>query len=56
MNEVIRLHFTPQGVQVVLYALAKMPYEQVADLIAEVRGQYQAAIDGSEVQIQAANE
>ncbi len=36
---VLSIKMVPAGVDLVLAGLTKLPYEQVADLIAEIRGQ-----------------
>ena len=36
---ILSIKMVPAGVDLVLTALAKLPHEQVADLIAEIRGQ-----------------
>ena len=42
---IIEIKMVPAGVELVLAALARLPYDQVAGLIAEIRGQaeYQLA-------------
>lgn len=41
---VIHLQFTPQGVELVIGALRKLPHEQIHDLVQQVWEQYQAEI------------
>jgi hypothetical protein len=36
---VLSIKMVPAGVDLVIAGLTKLPYEQVADLIAEIRGQ-----------------
>jgi hypothetical protein len=36
---ILSIKMVPAGVDLVLAGLTKLPYEQVADLIAEIRGQ-----------------
>jgi hypothetical protein len=36
---ILSIKMVPAGVELVLAALAKMPYEQVAELFMEIRGQ-----------------
>ena len=36
---VLSIQMVPAGVELVLTALAKLPHEQVADLVMEIRGQ-----------------
>ena len=36
---VLSIKMVPAGVELVIAGLTKLPYEQVADLIAEIRGQ-----------------
>jgi hypothetical protein len=41
---IVNLQFTPQGVELVIGALRKLPHEQVHDLVQQVWEQYQAEI------------
>jgi hypothetical protein len=41
---ILTIKMVPPGVELVLHALSKLPYEQSAGLIAEIQGQAQAQI------------
>jgi hypothetical protein len=42
---VLSIKMVPTGVDLVLTALAKLPHEQVADLVMEIRGQAMFQMD-----------
>ena len=42
---VLSIKMVPAGVDLVIAGLTKLPYEQVADLIAEIRGQAMLQMD-----------
>ena len=41
---IVNLQFTPQGAELMIAALRKLPHEQVHDLVQQVWEQYQAEI------------
>lgn len=43
--QILEIKMVPAGVELVLAALAKLPYEQSAPLIEEIRGQAQYQIE-----------
>jgi len=43
-NPIVNLQFTPQGAELMIAALRKLPHEQVHDLVQQTWEQYQAEI------------
>lgn len=43
-NPIVNLQFTPQGAELMIAALRKLPHEQVHELVQQVWEQYQAEI------------
>ena len=41
---IVNLHFTPQGAELMIAALRKLPHEQVHDLVQQTWEQFQAEI------------
>jgi hypothetical protein len=56
MPPVLSIKMVPAGVELVLGALGKLPYDQSAGLIAEIRGQAEYQLQSLESQPQPAEE